>query len=67
MTDKLEWEDNAKGLMEYIGLVEAILLPDFEDYEYPFSVSFREAIKEETDKENASYVPLDATQFMSIF
>ena len=67
MTDKLEWKDNAKGLMEYIGLVEAILLPDFEDYEYPFNVSFREATKEETDKENISCVPLDATPCMRIF
>lgn len=67
MTDKLKWKDNGKGLMEYIGLVEAILLPDFEDYKYPFNVSFREATKEETDKENISCVPLDATPCMRIF
>ena len=67
MTDKLEWNDNAMGLMEYIGLAEEILLPDFEDYEYPFNVAFVKATKEEIEKENASYVPLDATPCMKIF
>ena len=32
MTDKLEWNEGAVELMEYIGLVEAILLPDFDDF-----------------------------------
>lgn len=67
MTDKLEWNKGTMELMEYIGLVEAILLPDFDDYKYPFNVSFTRATKEETDKENTSYVPLDATPCMRIF
>ena len=67
MTDKLKWNDNAMVLMEYIGLVEAILLPDFDDYEYPFDVSFVEATKEEAEKANASCVPLTVTLCMRIF
>ena len=67
MTDKLEWNEDAMGLMEYIGLVEAILLPDFDDYEYPFNVSFVKATKEEVEKANASCVPLTATLCMRIF
>lgn len=67
MTDKLEWNEDAMGLMEYIGLVEAILLPDLDDYEYPFNVSFVEATKEEVEKANASCVPLTATLCMRIF
>ena len=31
MTDKLEWNESAMAQMEYIGLVEAILLTDFDD------------------------------------
>lgn len=67
MTDKLEWNERAMELMEYIGLMEAILLPDFDDYEYPFNVSFEEATKEEAEKANASCVPLTATLCMKIF
>ena len=67
MTDKLEWNKDAMELMEYIGLVEAILLPDFDDYKYPFNVSFVEATKEEIEKANASCVPLTATLCMRIF
>lgn len=67
MTDKLEWNEGAVELMEYIGLAEAILLPDFDNYEYPFNVSFTKATKEEVEKENASCVPLTATLCMRIF
>lgn len=67
MTDKLEWNEKTMELMEYIGLAEAILLPDFDDYEYPFNVSFVEATKEESEKAKASCVPLTATLCMNIF
>lgn len=67
MTDKLEWNESAMAQMEYIGLVEAILLPDFDDYEHPFNVSFVEATKEEAEQANASCVPLTATLCMRIF
>lgn len=67
MTDKLEWNEGAMELMDYIGLAEIILLPDFEDYKYPFNVSFTRATKEEVEKENASCVPLTATLCMRIF
>lgn len=67
MTDKLDWNEGAMELMEYIGLVEVILLSDFDDYRYPFNVSFVEATKEEVEKANASCVPLTATLCMKIF
>ena len=36
MTDILKWENNAMEQMEYISIVESILLPDYENYEYPY-------------------------------
>ena len=54
-------------LMEYIGLAEAMLLPDLDDYEYSFDVSIVKATKEEAEKANASCVPLTATLCMKIF
>ena len=67
MTDKLEWNEGAMELMDYIGLAEAILLPDLDEYKYSFNVSFVEATKEEVEKANASCVPLTATLCMRIF
>ncbi len=67
MTDKLEWNEGAMELMEYIGLAEAMLLPDLDDYEYSFDVSIVKATKEEAEKANASCVPLTATLCMKIF
>ncbi len=67
MTDKLEWNEGAMELMDYIGLAEAILLPDLGEYKYSFNVSFVEATKEEVEKANASCVPLTATLCMRIF
>ena len=34
MIDKLEWNNNAFELMKYIGIIEDIYMPDFDNYEY---------------------------------
>lgn len=67
MKDILKWNEDAMEQMEYIGLVEAILLPDFDNYAYPFDASFRKATKEEIEKDMASCAPLTATLCMRIF
>ena len=46
MIDKLEWKNNAFELMKYIGIIEDIYMPDFDNYEYRSNVSLCEASKE---------------------
>ena len=46
MIDKLEWNNNAFELMKYIGIIEDIYMPDFDNYEYRINVSLCEASKE---------------------
>ena len=46
MIDKLEWNNNAFELMKYIGIIEDIYIPDFDNYEYRSNVSLCEASKE---------------------
>lgn len=36
--DKLEWNNNALSLMEYIGIIESIYIPDLEDYDYRIGI-----------------------------
>lgn len=43
--DKLEWNNNALSLMEYIGIIESIYIPDLEDYDYRINVTRCEASK----------------------
>ena len=50
MIDKLEWNNNAFELMKYIGIIEDIYMPDFDNYEYRINVSLCEASKEASKK-----------------
>ena len=47
MEERLELSSSLMGLLEYIGIAEAILLPGYEEFEYPCEVTFREASEEE--------------------
>ena len=67
MTDILKWENNAMEQMEYISIVESILLPDYENYEYPYEVSFVSVTEEEKEDLDKSFVPLTATICIQIF
>lgn len=63
--DKLEWNNNALSLMEYIGIIESIYIPDLEDYEYRINVTRCEASVESI--EDARNIPFVATECMIIF
>ena len=62
MIDKLEWNNNAFELMKYIGIIEDIYMPDFDNYEYRINVSLceasKEAIKEASNRISVSYTHL---------
>ena len=47
MIDKLEW--SAIGLMEYIGIIESIYLPNLEEYEYNLNVERYEVTEEQIE------------------
>lgn len=63
--DKLEWNDNALSLMEYIGIIESIYIPDLDDYDYRINVTSCEASAEAI--EEARNIPFGATGCMVIF
>lgn len=63
--DKLEWDNNALSLMEYIGIIESIYIPDLEDYDYRINVTRCEASAEAI--EEAKNTPFGATDCMVIF
>lgn len=63
--DKLEWDNNALSLMEYIGIIESIYIPDLDDYDYRINVTSCEASAEAI--EEAKNTPLGATDCMVIF
>lgn len=63
MIDKLEW--NAIELMEYIGIIESIYLPDLEEYKYNLNVERCEATEEQI--EELRNIPFSATSCMVIF
>ena len=63
--DKLEWNNNALSLMEYIGIIESIYIPDLEDYDYRINVTRCEASAEAI--EEAKNTPFGATDCMVIF
>lgn len=63
--DKLEWDNNALSLMEYIGIIESIYIPDLEDYDYKINVTRCEASAEAI--EEARNIPFGATDCMVIF
>lgn len=68
MPDRLKCNKEAMEQMEYIRLIELILLPDYEDYEYRYDVNFVPATKEEKEKFAKSYsISLGETVCMSIF
>lgn len=63
--DKLEWNDNTLSLMEYIGIIESIYIPDLDDYDYKINVTKCEASAEAI--EEARNIPFGATDCMVIF
>lgn len=63
--DKLEWNDNALSLMEYIGIIESIYIPDLDDYDYRINVTSCEASAEAI--EEARNIHFGATDCMVIF
>ena len=63
--DKLEWKNDALSLMEYIGIVESIYIPDLEDYDYRINVTRCEASVESIEK--TKNTPFGATDCMVIF
>lgn len=63
--DKLEWDNNALSLMEYIGIIESIYIPNLEDYDYKINVTRCEASAEAI--EEAKNIPFGATDCMVIF
>lgn len=63
--DKLEWDNNALSLMEYIGIIESIYIPDLDDYDYRINVTSCEASAEAI--EEARNIPFGATDCMVIF
>ncbi|WP_298115323.1 hypothetical protein [uncultured Bacteroides sp.] len=63
--DKLEWDNNALSLMEYIGIIESIYIPDLDDYDYRINVTSCEASAEAI--EEARNIPFGATGCMVIF
>lgn len=63
--DKLEWDNNALSLMEYIGIIESIYIPDLDDYDYRINVTSCEASAEAI--EEARNIPFGATSCMVIF
>ena len=63
--DKLEWDNNALSLMEYIGIIESIYIPDLGDYDYRINVTSYEASAEAI--EEARNIPFGATSCMVIF
>lgn len=52
MTDRLDWNEETWALLDYIDLLETLLLPDYENYDYWPEVTFRCVTEEE--KEQAS-------------
>lgn len=63
--DKLEWDNNALSLMEYIGIIESIYIPDLDDYDYRINVTSCEASAEAI--EEARNIPFGATGCLVIF
>lgn len=63
--DKLEWDNNALSLMEYIGIIESIYIPDLDDYDYRINVTSCEASAEAIEK--VRNIPFGATDCMVIF
>lgn len=69
--DKLEWNNNALSLMEYIGIIESIYIPDLEDYDYRINVTRCEASAEAIEEDGNiplvlqtvwSYLKADSTK-----
>ena len=65
MINTLQWDKGAVDLMEYIGIVESLYLPDVEDYDYKINVDLCNASQEEVD--DIRNIPFGATSCMVIF
>ena len=68
MEERLGLTSSSMGLLEYIGIVEAILLPGYEEFEYPCEVAFREASEEEKSEADLRHtLSLGLTECKDIF
>lgn len=68
MEERLELSSSLMGLLEYIGIAEAILLPGYEEFEYPCEVTFREASEEEKSEADLRHtLSLGLTECKDIF
>lgn len=65
MINTLQWDKGAVDLMEYIGIVESLYLPDVEDYDYKINVDLCDASQEEVD--DIRNIPFGTTSCMVIF
>lgn len=68
MEERLGLTSSSMGLLEYIGIAEAILLPGYEEFEYPCEVAFREASEEEKSEADLWHtLSLGLTECKDIF
>ena len=68
MEERLGLTSSSMGLLEYIGIAEAILLPGYEEFEYPCEVAFREASEEEKSEADLWHtLSLGLTECKEIF
>lgn len=65
MINTLQWDKGAVDSLEYIGIVESLYLPDFEEYEYNLNVETTAMSQEEIDE--VRNIPFGATSCMVIF
>lgn len=65
MINTLQWDKGAVDSLEYIGIVESLYLPDFEEYEYNLTVETFAMSQEEIDE--VRNIPFGATSCMVIF
>lgn len=68
MEERLGLTSSSMGLLEYIGIAEAILLSGYEEFEYPCEVAFREASEEEKSEADLWHtLSLGLTECKEIF
>ena len=65
ISDRLDWRDGAMDLMEYIGIIESIYIPDLDDFDYKLNVIRVEASSEQIEESND--LPFGVTECMRIF
>ena len=65
LIEKLDWKEGALELMEYIGIIESIYIPDLDEYDYGLNVECTQASTESIQE--ANFLPFGATGCMQIF